>query len=72
VIVKKFAIAASAAAVLFVLQTGAKADECPKAPKSPRQKCLKDTYNSCDPGTGRWINPGEYSVPKGPKDTCPK
>jgi hypothetical protein len=47
------------------------ADECPSAPKSPRQKCLKAAYNWCNNGNGFWDNPGKYTVPPGPKDTCP-
>jgi hypothetical protein len=77
---KKFVVAAAAvvqtlllsAALSFVFPTGASADECPKAPKSPRQKCLKKTYNYCNPGNGLWDNPANYQVPPGPKDTCPK
>jgi hypothetical protein len=56
----------------LMFPTGAKADECQKAPKSPRQKCLKAAYNWCNPGNGQWDNPRQYEVPPGPKDTCPK
>jgi hypothetical protein len=60
------------ASLSFVFPTDAKADECQKAPKSPRQKCLKAAYNWCNPGNGQWDNPRQYEVPPGPKDTCPK